>query len=127
MLLPCRGKPLVVVVDVVEGKATQPGGQGVGLVIVQDARGALKADLATRAGMDFGKAEFQGVVAQLDHGSSLVAWLFFLPIPVPDLAHHAQEGVVGHIFQLADQVGKQPGPGADDGLPVLGDLAGHGQ
>ena len=69
---PMPREAAVVVVDVVEGKATQPGGQGVGLVIVRDTQGALKADLATGAGMDLGKAEFQGVVAQLDHGWSLV-------------------------------------------------------
>src|SRR3981081_908264 len=49
-----------------------------------------------------------------------------LPVPVADLAHQAQDRAVGHVLELADQLGEQRRPLADDGLQVLGHLAGQG-
>ena len=45
------------------------------------------------------------------------------PLAVADLPHHAQHGLVGECLQLAQQLGEELRPGADDREQVGGNLA----
>src|SRR5262245_37392573 len=70
-------------------------------------------------------------------GNEKTSWLRFnssigtsfvvLPVSVADLAHNAQDRMIGQVFQFTDELGEQPRSFADDPLQVAGHLAGQRQ
>jgi hypothetical protein len=50
-----------------------------------------------------------------------------LPIAVADFAHKAKDGFVGKLFEFAQEIGEERGPGANNVEQVGGDLARHGE
>jgi len=99
------------------------GGDKVAALDILDTQDVLEHDLALGLLVHLGVGEMLGVAVEVQH----VVTFPSSPVTIADFANEVYEGVVRQVPELSDQFSEELGPGADNLLKVLRDLAGHSE